>query len=154
MLPQPGIEPGTCRYITDQMSVLTNQVHLKIQFRHRFHQKCPFTDSLHRLGSRFARTSSVPLEKNLFKITKQPIGGWPPKHPILTINRSEIHHLKNLTVFSTLRVTDPVNAKQKGRRSWTLSDAALKIACHTGIITLVSYKSSSPFLLCKYQRVS
>ena len=48
--------------ITDQMSVLTNQVHLKIQFRHRFDQKCPFTDSLHRLGSRFARTSSVPLE--------------------------------------------------------------------------------------------
>ena len=37
--------------ITDQMSVLTNQVHLKIQFRHRFDQKCPFTDSLHRLGS-------------------------------------------------------------------------------------------------------
>ena len=25
-------------------------------------QKCLFTDSLHRLGSRFARTSSVPLE--------------------------------------------------------------------------------------------
>ena len=48
--------------ITDQMSVLTNQVHLKIQFRHRFDQKCPFTDSLHRLGSRFARTLSVPLE--------------------------------------------------------------------------------------------
>ena len=47
--------------ITDQMSVLTNQVHLKIQFRHRFDQKSPFTDSLHRLGSRFARTSSVPL---------------------------------------------------------------------------------------------
>ena len=48
--------------ITDQMDVLTNQVHLKIQFRHRFDQKCPFTDSLHTLGSRFARTSSVPLE--------------------------------------------------------------------------------------------
>ena len=48
--------------ITDQMSVLTNQVHLKIQFRHRFDQKCPFTDSLHRLSSRFAQTSSVPLE--------------------------------------------------------------------------------------------
>ena len=32
--------------ITDQMSVLTNQVHLKIQFRHRFDQKCPFTDSV------------------------------------------------------------------------------------------------------------
>ena len=31
--------------ITDQMSVLTNQVHLKVQFRHRFDQKCPFTDS-------------------------------------------------------------------------------------------------------------
>ena len=29
------------------MSVLTNQVHLKIQFRHRFDQKCPFTDSFH-----------------------------------------------------------------------------------------------------------
>ena len=39
--------------ITDQMSLLTNQVHLKILFRHRFDQKCPFTDSLHRL---------VPLE--------------------------------------------------------------------------------------------
>ena len=39
--------------ITDQMSVLTNQVHLKIQFRHRFDQKCPFTDS------------SVPLEINI-----------------------------------------------------------------------------------------
>ena len=48
--------------ITDQMSVLTNQVHLKIHFRHRFDQKCPFTDSLHKLNSRFARTSSVPLE--------------------------------------------------------------------------------------------
>ena len=33
--------------ITEQMSVLTNQVHLKIHFRHRFDQKCPFTDSLH-----------------------------------------------------------------------------------------------------------
>ena len=44
------------------MSVLTNQVHLKIQFRHIFDQKCPLTDSLHRLASRFARTSSVPLE--------------------------------------------------------------------------------------------
>ena len=54
--------------ITDQMSVLTNQVHLKIQFRHRFDQKCPFTDSLHRLGSRFARTSSVPLEIKLFSV--------------------------------------------------------------------------------------
>ena len=41
-----------------------NQVHLKIQFRHKFDQKCPFTDSLHRLGSRFARTSSVPLEES------------------------------------------------------------------------------------------
>ena len=51
--------------ITDQMSVLANQVHLKVQFRHRFDQKCPFTDSLHRLNSRFARTSSVPLEKNI-----------------------------------------------------------------------------------------
>ena len=48
--------------ITDQMNVLTNQVLLKRQFRHRFDQKCPFTDSLQRLGSRFARTSSVPLE--------------------------------------------------------------------------------------------
>ena len=48
--------------ITDQMSVLTNQVHLKIQFRHRFDQKSQITDSLHRLGSFFARTSSVPLE--------------------------------------------------------------------------------------------
>ena len=38
------------------MSVLTNQVQLKIQFRHIFDQKCPFTDSLHRLASRFART--------------------------------------------------------------------------------------------------
>ena len=37
--------------ITDQMSALTNQVHLKIQFRHRFDQNCPFTDS------------SIPLEK-------------------------------------------------------------------------------------------
>ena len=37
--------------ITDQMSVLTNQVHLKIQFRLRYDQKCPFTDSLHRLAS-------------------------------------------------------------------------------------------------------
>ena len=35
--------------IIDQMSVLTNQVNLRIQFRHRFDQKCPFTDSLHRL---------------------------------------------------------------------------------------------------------
>ena len=51
--------------ITDQMSVLTNQVHLKIQFSHRFDQKCPFTDSLHRLSSRFARTSSVPFEINV-----------------------------------------------------------------------------------------
>ena len=49
--------------ITDQMSVLTDQVHLKIQFRHRFDQNCPFTDSLHRLGSRFARSLSVPHEK-------------------------------------------------------------------------------------------
>ena len=49
--------------ITDQMSVLTDQVHLKIQFRHRFDQNCPFTPSVHRLGSRFTRTSSVPLEK-------------------------------------------------------------------------------------------
>jgi len=47
---------------------LTNQVHLKIQFRHRFDQKCPFTDSLHRLGSRFAQTSSVPLEKVEFRV--------------------------------------------------------------------------------------
>ena len=54
--------------ITDQMSVLTNHVHLKIQFRHRFDQKCPFTDSLHRLGSCFARTSSVPLEKTSFEL--------------------------------------------------------------------------------------
>ena len=37
--------------ITNQMSVLTNQVHLKIQFRHRFDEKCPFTDSLHRLSN-------------------------------------------------------------------------------------------------------
>ena len=48
--------------ITDQMDFLANQVHLKIQFRHRFDQKCPFTDSLPRLGSRFARTLSVPFE--------------------------------------------------------------------------------------------
>ena len=40
--------------IIDQMSVLTNQVNLRIQFRHRFDQKCPFTD--------FAQTSSVSLE--------------------------------------------------------------------------------------------
>ena len=39
------------------ITVLTNQVHLKIQFRHIFDQKCPLTDSLHRLASRFARTS-------------------------------------------------------------------------------------------------
>ena len=53
--------------ITDQMSVLTNQVHLKIQFRHRFdRKKCPFPDSFHRLGSRFARNSSVPLEITVF----------------------------------------------------------------------------------------
>ena len=51
--------------ITDQMCALKNWVHLKIQFRHRFDQKCPFSDSLHRLGSRFARTSSVPLEIRL-----------------------------------------------------------------------------------------
>ena len=50
----------------DQMSVLTNQVHLKIQFRDRFDQKCPFKDSLHRLSSRFAGTSSVPLEVKYF----------------------------------------------------------------------------------------
>ena len=58
--------------ITDQMSALTNQVHLKIQFRHRFDQKCPFTDSFHRLASRFARTLSVPLEKifNLFTLSQ------------------------------------------------------------------------------------
>ena len=55
--------------ITDQMSVLTNQVHLKIQFRHRFDQKCLFSDSIHRLGSRFAQTSSVPLEKMFEKFT-------------------------------------------------------------------------------------
>ena len=48
--------------ITDHMSAWTNQVHLKIQFRHRFDQKSQITDSLHRLGSFFARTSSVPLE--------------------------------------------------------------------------------------------
>ena len=34
-----------------------------IHFGHKFDQKCLFTDSLHRLGSRFARTSSVPFEK-------------------------------------------------------------------------------------------
>ena len=34
------------------------------QFCIKFNQKCLFTDSLHRLGSRFARTSSVPLETN------------------------------------------------------------------------------------------
>ena len=56
---------------TNQMSVLTNQVHLKIQFRHRFDQKCPFTDSLHRLGSRFARTSSVQLEIIRFQYRKK-----------------------------------------------------------------------------------
>ena len=59
--------------ITDQMSVLTNQVHLNIQFRHIFDQKCSFTDSLNRLGSRFARTSFVPLEiisENIFEIKK------------------------------------------------------------------------------------
>ena len=49
---------------TDQMSVLTNQVNLKMQLRHRFDQKCPFTDSLHWLDSHLARTSSVPLEKS------------------------------------------------------------------------------------------
>ena len=48
--------------ITDQMSVLTNQVHLKIQFRYRFDQNGPFTASLHRLDSCFARSSSVSLE--------------------------------------------------------------------------------------------
>ena len=36
----------------------------KMQFRHRFDQKCPFTDSLHWLDSHLARTSSVPLEKS------------------------------------------------------------------------------------------
>ena len=61
--------------ITDQMSVLTNQVHLKIQFRHRFDQKCPFTDSLHRLGSRFARTSSVPLEMMKHCLLERPERG-------------------------------------------------------------------------------
>ena len=35
-----------------------------MQFRHRFDQKCPFTDSLHWLDSHLARTSSVPLEKS------------------------------------------------------------------------------------------
>mgnify|MGYP001191379606 CR=1 FL=1 len=54
--------------ITDQMSFLTNQVHLKIQFRLRFDQKCPFTDSLHRLGSRFARTSSVSLDMKVLDL--------------------------------------------------------------------------------------
>ena len=50
------------------MSVLTKQVQLKIQFRHRFDQNCPFTDySLHRLGSRFARTKSVPLKIKFVK---------------------------------------------------------------------------------------
>ena len=33
-----------------------------VQFLANFDQKCLFTDSLHRLGSRFARTSSVSLE--------------------------------------------------------------------------------------------
>ena len=61
--------------ITDQMSVLTNQVHLKIQFRHRFDQKCPFTDSLHRLGSRFARTSPVPLEMMKHCLLERPERG-------------------------------------------------------------------------------
>ena len=35
-----------------------------LQLRHGFYQKCLFTDSLQRLGSHFARTSSVPLEIN------------------------------------------------------------------------------------------
>ena len=48
--------------ITDQMFVLANQVHLKIQFRYRFDQNGPFTASLHRLDSCFARSSSVSLE--------------------------------------------------------------------------------------------
>ena len=34
-----------------------------MQFGQDFYQNCPFTDSLHRLSSRFARTSFVPLEK-------------------------------------------------------------------------------------------
>ena len=33
-----------------------------VQILAKFDQKCLLTDSLHRLGSRFARTSSVPLE--------------------------------------------------------------------------------------------
>jgi len=47
--------------ITNQMSVLTNQVHLKIQFRHRFDQKCPFTDSLqlHRLEPRLFHSKKI-----------------------------------------------------------------------------------------------
>ena len=56
--------------ITDQMSVLTNQVHLKIQFRHRFDQKCLFTDSLHRLGStrnNFWRENSNKTFSRIFK---------------------------------------------------------------------------------------
>ena len=52
--------------IIDQMSVLTNQVHLKIQFRHRFDQKCLSTASLNRLAWRFAQTSSVPHEKKSY----------------------------------------------------------------------------------------
>ena len=62
--------------IIDQMSVLTNQVHLKLQFRHRFDQKCPFTDSLHRLGSRFVRANLVCSTRNNFQVRqyRQQIG--------------------------------------------------------------------------------
>ena len=59
---------GKRKIINAQMSVLTKQVQLKIQFRYRFDQNCPFTDySLHRLGSRFARTMSVPLKIKFVK---------------------------------------------------------------------------------------
>ena len=44
--------------------VCSRQIRL-VHFCNAFYQHCPLTDSLHRLGFRFARTSSVPLEIKL-----------------------------------------------------------------------------------------
>ena len=61
--------------ITDQMSGLTNQVHLKIQFRHRFDKKV----SIHRLVSQtrfslrsklFCSTRNHCIQPNLFQLQR------------------------------------------------------------------------------------
>ena len=82
-----------------------------IHFGHKFEQKCLFTDSSHRPGSRFARTSSVSLEKILHLFQQYELQYRAPKnlHFLQRLASASLilcYYVFSLQQFLTMTVKD------------------------------------------------